>query len=88
MLPFVEENSRGKKSILCTLAIIILTAFCFLTNITAMYTCLYYIYDVGVGEQAYYATHSSKKGCVYSRLFTTILVVCNMRYEGSLIADL
>jgi hypothetical protein len=53
-----------------------------------MYTCIYYIYDVGVGEQAYYATHSSKKGCVYSRLFTTILVVCNMHYEGSLIADL
>jgi len=61
MLPFVEENSR-KKSIVCTVAIIILTAFCFSTNITAMYTCLYYIYDVGVGEQAYYATHSSKKG--------------------------
>jgi hypothetical protein len=26
--------------------------------------------------------------CVYSRLLTTILVVCNLRYEGSLIADL
>jgi hypothetical protein len=25
---------------------------------------------------------------VYSRLLTTILVVCNLRYEGSLIADL